>query len=107
THPDLKTVSGRNSDWVLVWFDSPSLLRTWPAFSMELDDPAWKTPSETRIKEAIHAEYHKAKDCGNKPPNIKEIVAPVQASLQAAGYEASGRKIQEVASSDEFDGERL
>jgi hypothetical protein len=106
-HPDLRTLSGRKVDWVMVWFDRASVLRTWPAFSMELDDPAWKTPSDTRFKEAIRAEYRKAEESGNKPPNIKEIVPPVQAALQAEGYKASGKRIQEFASDNEFKRKRL
>jgi hypothetical protein len=30
-HPGLRTFSGRKMDWVMVWFDRPSVLRTWPA----------------------------------------------------------------------------
>jgi hypothetical protein len=69
---------------------------------------ASQTPSETaeerlrqasqpKIHKAIQAVYDKAEAAKEKPPNVNEVIAPVQARLSAAGYEASGRLIRDLA----------
>jgi hypothetical protein len=58
---------------------------------------ARKPASERRIYAAITKAYDEAEDAGSKPPNVKEIVAPVKAILNKAGYEASGNQIQKLA----------
>jgi hypothetical protein len=49
------------------------------------------------IDTAISDAYSEAERAGQKPPNLKEIVAPVQTKLLAQGHEASGRQIQKLA----------
>ncbi len=55
---------------------------------------------DTEIHKAMTRAYHEAAEAGRKPPNIKGIVAPVQTTLRAEGYEASGRRIQELSGED-------
>jgi hypothetical protein len=43
---------------------------------------------------------------GLKPPNLKEIVAPVQSRLRVQGLHASGRQIQKVADVDKYKNRR-
>jgi hypothetical protein len=52
---------------------------------------------DSMIHKAISEVYDEAEKCALKPPNVKEIVAPVQTMLLDKGYEASGRHIQELA----------
>ena len=56
--------------------------------------------SESRIHEAISKEYDKAERAGLKPPNVREIVRPVQESLRSEGYQATGRRIERLADSE-------
>jgi hypothetical protein len=62
--------------------------------------------SADKIKEAILAEYDEADVSGRKPPNVKEIVKPVQNRLFDQGLEASGRYIQDLASADVYKNRR-
>jgi hypothetical protein len=50
------------------------------------------------IDTAISAVYDEAEKAGTKPPNLKEIGAAVNKKLCTDGYEASDRRIQEIAS---------
>ena len=54
--------------------------------------------SRHEIDRAIGAAYDLAEANGQKPPNLNEIVRPVQALLMAQGHDASGREIQKLAS---------
>jgi len=54
------------------------------------------------INEAIRAVYDDAERAGQKPPNVKEVVKPVQAKLRDNDLEASGRRIQERAEAEEY-----
>ena len=49
------------------------------------------------VHEAITAVYDEARAFGEAPPNIKQIIAPVQARLRALGHRQSGRQIQKLA----------
>ena len=49
------------------------------------------------VHEAITAVYDRAQADKEKPPNVKEIVIPVQAELRALSYYQSGRQIQKLA----------
>jgi hypothetical protein len=64
-------------------------------------EPAPKPARESKIHLAITAAYDAAAAAGDKPPNVNEIIGPVQAQLRAAGYEASGRQIRELAGADQ------
>jgi hypothetical protein len=61
---------------------------------------------EDEIRRALTAEYDDAKRDDRKPPNVKEVVAPVQERLRAKGYEASGRHISELAGGKEYSSRR-
>jgi hypothetical protein len=59
-----------------------------------------KRPTASQIDEAITSVYDEASNIGHKPPNVKEIILPVQEKLQAQGYGASGNQIQEAAGAE-------
>jgi hypothetical protein len=52
---------------------------------------------DSMIHKTISEAYNEAEKRGSKPPNVKEIVAPVQTMLRDKGYQASGRHIQGLA----------
>jgi hypothetical protein len=66
------------------------------------EEIALRQAPELEIKNAIEEVYKSAESTGEKPPNLKEIVAPVQAALRNQGFEASGRQIQDLAGADVF-----
>ena len=53
--------------------------------------------SDRQIHAAITSVYDTAAEIGEKPPNLNQIVAPVQARLLAGGHKASGRHIKQLA----------
>src|SRR5262245_41414882 len=61
-----------------------------------------KPASTAMINEEIRSEYTDAKAAGRKPPNIKEVQAPVQLRLERRGYWASKRRIEHLAKAEEF-----
>jgi hypothetical protein len=61
---------------------------------------------DSMIHKTISEVYNDADRRGLKPPNVKEIVAPVQERLIATGYEASGLRIQQLAGSDRYKNRR-
>jgi hypothetical protein len=66
----------------------------------------YKPASNSKIISAIRAEYDEAEAAKRKPPNIKEIVEPVQSALRCQGFHASGNHIQELAKDAEFKNRR-
>jgi transposase len=58
------------------------------------------------IHKMISEVYSDTERAGLKPPNLKEIAAPVQEKLSAKGHEASARRIQKVAEADEHKSRR-
>jgi hypothetical protein len=73
-----------------------------PAAEVGATALALKPAPEPKIDEAVGAEYDIAQQQGSKPPNVKEIVAPVQQRLRAQGLQASGRQIQQVADAEKY-----
>jgi hypothetical protein len=65
-----------------------------------------RSASDSMIHKIISASYDEAEKQGLKPPNVKEIVAPVQTMLRDKGYQASGRRIQELAQNGMHNGRR-
>jgi hypothetical protein len=59
--------------------------------------PELKLADDDRIHRAISAVYDEIEEAGGKPPNVKEIAAPMQARLRGEGYKASGRQIEHLA----------
>jgi hypothetical protein len=53
--------------------------------------------SRESIDKMIRKEYDRAEKSGDKPPNVKEIIKPVQESLREEGLYASGSSIQDLA----------
>jgi hypothetical protein len=58
----------------------------------------WAAPSQ--IEQAITAVYDEAEGAGSKPPNVRQIVKPVLQRLAAAGYIATGARIEKIAGAD-------
>ena len=54
------------------------------------------------INNAIRSEYNDATAAGTKPPNLKELGAPVQRRLDRKGFHASKRRIQMLGEAEEF-----
>jgi hypothetical protein len=73
-----------------------------PDPSPAMSSASMRPAPEAEIHIAIGAVYDKA----TKPPNLKQIAAPVQEALAAAGYEASGRHIQQLAGQPQHAGRR-
>ena len=61
-----------------------------------------KPASTAMINEEIRSEYAAANAAGRKPPNIKEVQAPVQLRLEQKGFFASKRRIEHLAKAEEF-----
>jgi hypothetical protein len=59
------------------------------------------------VDREISRAYEQAKDAGEKPPNIREVLAPVRASLAVLGYFASKAQIKEVAGNEKHAAQRL
>jgi hypothetical protein len=77
---------------------------------------AWRRPrphdaltqaTEEIIDREVTLAYERAMVAGEKPPNIKEILVPVRASLAVRGYFASVSQIQAVARREKHAGQRL
>ncbi len=57
-------------------------------------EPELRTAQTAQIDEAISAEYDCADAVGKKPPNLNELVAPVQKRLRAQGFIVKKATIQ-------------
>jgi hypothetical protein len=70
-----------------------------PREVLELDggEHQLRPANDRTVHEAITAIYDKARADEEKPPNVKQIVAPVQVRLRFLGYWKSGRQIQKLA----------
>jgi len=62
--------------------------------------------SQSIIHDTITEVYDEFEKMNEKPPNLREIVAPVRDKLKAHGYEASGRRIQNLANADKHKNRR-
>jgi hypothetical protein len=56
-----------------------------------------QTATDTQIDQAINAVYEDYEHRNEKPPNVKELVQPVQHKLRDIDLDASGREIQKRA----------
>jgi hypothetical protein len=72
-----------------------------PSTSVGSEDALRKAPNGT-IRAAITAAYDEAERAGQKAPNVREVVKPVQAKLRDQGFEASGSQIQALADAEEY-----
>jgi hypothetical protein len=65
-------------------------------------EPAPMRPAPSvQIHQAITEVYDQAEAAGEKPPNVNEVIKPVQEKLHSAGYHASGRQIRKLADNGE------
>jgi hypothetical protein len=63
---------------------------------------ALKRATAKTIDLEVSRAYGRAKDAGEKPPNLVEVVAPVRASLAVLGYFTSVDQIQKVAKREKY-----
>jgi hypothetical protein len=82
----------------LVWLDRI----TKPASEAPPIEPTLKIASESKIDQAIGAEYDRAEREREKPPNLKEIAKQVQVTLRSEGFRASQHQIQGLAEADKY-----
>lgn len=112
----------RRDFWSDLRFDAERVLTVWPhptgrkhqrpeeddvtdehaqcprlAVSNSVREPEMRPASDSIIHKTISEVYNESDKSGLKPPNVKELVAPVQTMLRDKGYQASGRHIQELA----------
>jgi hypothetical protein len=66
-----------------------------------------KMASEAMIHDTIREVYDEAKKRPGKPPNVKEVVTPVQKILTEKGFRASGRNIERLAGDPRYAADRL
>jgi hypothetical protein len=96
-----------------VQFESKHGLNGWPPNNS--DEPAkghglvikesvreheLRRAPDSLIHKAINDTYSESESRKLKPPNVREIIVPVQNLLRDQGYEASGLHIQELAGAD-------
>jgi hypothetical protein len=109
--------------WCDLLFERTTVLAVWPAISNREEPAGEETGGNTsrrhpgeddRVKgnrklrlapsSAIHSTitevYDEFENMNQKPPNLREIIAPVRDKLKARGYEASGRRIQTLANTE-------
>jgi hypothetical protein len=81
--------------------------RFWlPKFWEETNDQTVSDQLKQAPQRIIEAVLRDVYDTLERPPNIIEVVKPVQAGLRERGYTVSGRAIQEVANLPEFKARR-
>ena len=82
------------------------LAQTEEATSVQCAENELKRARSDMIDKTITAVYDEHKKIGKKPPNVKEIVAPVQEKLRTKGYQATGQEIQQIAEADKHKNRR-
>ena len=65
-----------------------------------------KAAPDPEIHKAITAAYDTAEAKSEKPPNLREIIEPVQVILRGQGYKASGSQIQKLAETPQHQSRR-
>jgi hypothetical protein len=86
----------RTGDVSMLLCSGPSLSAT----ALGSGKPELKRAPDAEIDGAIGVAYDEAAKADRKAPNVREIVALVQTILRVKGYEASGRRIQDLADAD-------
>jgi hypothetical protein len=74
----------------------------WKRRNDEAPSPQLKPASGPMIQDELHRVYDIAAQEGEKPPNINEVAAPVQARLREIGHTASTAQIKGIAERPEF-----
>jgi hypothetical protein len=114
--------------WSDILFRADQVISVWPAKEADSPRDEGGTESNRRVLEsriaaqtsiaklrrapdasihrAIAKEYDAAETTGLRPPNVKEIISPVQKRLELEGSEASGRRIQQLAGDPRHGGRR-
>ena len=110
---DRRPVELRREDIEKLWPDPTATCRRTPTTPQTSCPPVLpqkrnfsKPATEGKIHRAIGEAYDAAAGAGEKPPNLREITAPVQAILRKVGYEASGKQIQALAGHARHGGRR-
>jgi hypothetical protein len=92
----------RPYDGILIEISAEALKREFgrlegASSQAKLQSPELKPAPESAIVEAIERTYDEAQRKKEKPPNVNQLVEPVQARLKENGYQASGRRIADFA----------
>jgi len=85
-------------DWRGLVLEGRKLVPSW----ISVITPTLNKASAAMIKDAIQAVYDEAETNNSKPPNVREIVEPVQTRLRQEGFDATGKYIQTLAGDEEF-----
>jgi hypothetical protein len=62
--------------------------------------------SDAMIRQALTDVYDDKENCYQKPPNVREVVKPVQEKLARSNHSASGQRIQKIASLEPYASQR-
>jgi hypothetical protein len=102
-----RRVDLRRADLEKLWPD-PTAVRGCgkAAASATPEKEPLRPAAKSEIHRAIGEAYDAAAVSDDKPPNLKEIAAPVQAILCERGYQASGNQIQQFARDPCYAGRR-
>jgi hypothetical protein len=98
--------------WSDILFRADQIISVWPAKEEDSrrdevsTDAKFRRAPDAAIHRATDKEYDAAETTGLRPPNLKEIITPVQKRLELEGYEASGRRIQQLAGDSRYKGRR-
>jgi hypothetical protein len=65
-----------------------------------------KAAPDPEIHKSITTAYDSAEVASEKPPNLREIIEPVQGILSDLGYKASGSQIQKLAGAPQHQARR-
>jgi hypothetical protein len=71
-------------------------------FARETSGNELRKAPDAITNEMIRVVYDDAERASQKAPNVREVVKPVQAKLRDQGFEASNRRIRELAGAEEY-----
>jgi hypothetical protein len=78
-----------------------------PGFLRRPSSHGLKEASVKMIDREIARVYERARESGEKPPNLVELLTPVRAALAVLGYCATSRQIQKIARNEKHARQRL
>jgi hypothetical protein len=99
----ISNINRDGSPWLLG-----VLFRPKPLLSEDKEpEPRLRPATDGQIDRAITHVYDAAEQNQVKPPNVNEVVAPVQARLVEQGRQASGEQIKRIAEAEKHKARRL
>jgi hypothetical protein len=91
----------------IEWGSAEPHLRTVSTTRAKTMEPVPPRAAETEIRNALQAVYDEAEHRRQKPPNLTEVVRPVQTKLAEQGFSATKRQVQGLADEPAFKQRRL